>query len=278
MAIDLHLHSTESDGTFTPEQLIDTAKDGGIDTVALCDHDTTSGLERFMKHAILKGVRAIPGVEISAMSSGGECHILGLNVPLQNTLLENALLHYRNSRIQRNFKIFEKLQALGYDVEFDDIEEYVHGTTAGRPHIARLLVDIGAAETIEDAFRKYLVKGAAAYVERYRFDPFEMVELLRNAGATVVLAHPGLLKMTEEELYDFICSLVKKGLDALEVYTPHNTDEQVIMLENIAAKLNLLCSGGSDFHGENKVGHVIGFYRSDISVPACVRKVADLRK
>lgn len=274
MGIDLHLHSTESDGTYTPEQLIDAAKEGGIKTIALCDHDTTSGVERFLKYASLKGVNAIAGVEISAMSSGGECHILGLDLPLHNVSIEAALQRYRDSRVQRNYKIFEKLQAIGYDVEIDDIAEYAQGTTAGRPHIARLLVDIGAAETIEDAFRKYLVKGGAAYVERFRLDPFEMVELLKTAGATVVLAHPGLLKMTNEELYGFISALREKGLDALEIYTPHNTDEQIVFLEETADRLDLMRSGGSDFHGENKIGHVIGYYREGLLVPDCVCKVA----
>jgi 3',5'-nucleoside bisphosphate phosphatase len=275
MTIDLHLHSTESDGTYTPEQLIDAAKEGGIDTVALCDHDTISGIDRFIKYSNSKGIRAIAGVEISAMSIGGECHILGLHLSLHSEELECALQRYPDLRIQRNYKIFQKLQLLGYDVEVDDILKYAQGTTAGRPHIARLLVDIGAAENIEDAFRKYLVKGASAYVERFRFDPYEMVALLKSAGATVVLAHPGLLKMTEEQLYDFVSELVEKGLDALEVYTPHNTDEQITMLEKTAEKLKLLCSGGSDFHGENKVGHVIGYYRNGSLVPDCVNKVAD---
>jgi 3',5'-nucleoside bisphosphate phosphatase len=273
MPIDLHVHSTESDGTFTPEQIVDTAKVGGIDTVALCDHDTTSGLEKFISYANDKGINAVTGVEISATSSAGECHILGLNFPLHCIPLEDALQKYRNARTQRNVKIIEKLHNLGFEVSIEELCAYAKGTVAGRPHIARLLIDKGGAVSIDDAFDRFLTQGAVAYVERPKMDPFKMISLLKQSGATVVLAHPGLLRMQESELEEFVYALVKRGLDALEVFTPHNTDEQILFLKTLADKFKISCSGGSDFHGDNKPGHRIGFYREALLVPEFVKEI-----
>lgn len=278
MPIDLHVHSTESDGTFTPAQIIETAKAGGVDTVALCDHDTTSGLEDFISCASRNGIHAIAGVEISASSSAGECHILGLNIPLTCVPLENALQKYRIARALRNEKILEKLGALGFTITTEELMTYAKGTVAGRPHIARLLIDIGAAVSIDDAFDRYLAQGACAYVERPRMDPFEMVSLLKKSGATVVLAHPGLLKMNESELEKFVSALVKTGLDALEVYTPHNSDAQIVYLKALVDQFKIRASGGSDFHGDNKPGHKIGFYREDRMVPECVKNILAVKK
>lgn len=273
MPIDLHVHSTESDGTFSPKQIVDTANALGIDTIALCDHDTTSGLEPFISYASNRGINAITGVEISASSSAGECHILGLNFPLHCIPLENALAKYRDARAQRNLKIMEKLRNLGVIVSIDELNTYAKGTVAGRPHIARLLIDKGVAVSIDDAFDRFLAQGAIAYVERPRMDPFEMVSLLKRSGAKVVLAHPGLLRITGTELENFVYSLVKTGLDALEVFTPHNTDEQIQFLMILAEKFKIGCSGGSDFHGDNKPGHRMGFYREALMVPELVKDI-----
>jgi predicted metal-dependent phosphoesterase TrpH len=273
MPIDLHVHSTESDGTFTPEQIVDTAKVSGIDTVALCDHDTTSGLEKFISYANHKGINAVTGVEISATSSAGECHILGLNFPLHCIPLEDALLKYRNARSQRNVKIIENLRNLGFEVSIEELDAYAKGTVAGRPHIARLLIDKGGAASIDDAFDRFLTQGAVAYVERPKMDPFKMISLLKQSGAKVVLAHPGLLRMQEAELEEFVDALVKRGLDALEVFTPHNTDEQILFLKTLVDKFKIGLSGGSDFHGDNKPGHRIGFYRETLMVPEFVKGI-----
>jgi predicted metal-dependent phosphoesterase TrpH len=273
MPIDLHVHSTESDGTFTPEELIDSAISNEIDTIALCDHDTISGVTAFLQYAQGKKVRAIAGVELSAFSDGGECHILGINIPLNNMELNAALEGYRNSRIVRNDGIVKKVNELGISISNQDVCVYSKGEIAGRMHIAKVLVDKGVAGSIDDAFRKFLVQGAPAFVDRLKMDPFEMVELLKRTGANVVLAHPGLLHMDEETLFNFVNKLVESGLDALEVYTPHNTDAQIEMLSKMAESLNLMKSGGSDFHGENKTSHEIGFYRTGVYVPDTVYSI-----
>jgi 3',5'-nucleoside bisphosphate phosphatase len=273
MPIDLHVHSSESDGTFTPEELIDSAISNEIDTIALCDHDTINGVRTFLDYAQGKKVRAVAGVELSAFSDGGECHILGINIPLDNEELNKALQRYRDNRIVRNHGIIEKLNELGISISDNDVSYFSKGEIAGRMHIARVLVDKGAAASIDEAFRKYLVKGARAFVDRLKMDPFEMVALLKRTGAIVVLAHPGLLHMDEEILFNFVKKLVVSGLDALEVYTPHNTDTQITMLSRMADSLKLMKSGGSDFHGDNKTGHTIGFYRPGVYVPNTVYSI-----
>ena len=270
MPIDLHVHSTESDGTFTPNELVDIAFSNKVDTMALCDHDTISGVRAFLNYAQGKNIRAIAGVELSAFSDGGECHILGINIPLDNEALNTAIDTYQNSRVVRNDAIIWKLNKLGVSISHQDVSTFSKGEIAGRMHIARVLVDKGAAGSIDDAFRKFLIKGGPAFVERLKMNPFEMVALLKRTGAKVVLAHPGLLHMKEKNMFDFVKKLVASGLDALEVYTPHNTDSQIIMLSRIADSLNLIKSGGSDFHGENKAGHEIGFYRPGVQVPDSV--------
>lgn len=273
MPIDLHLHSSESDGTFTPEELVDTAIRNEIDTIALCDHDTISGVRTFLDYARGKKISVVAGVELSAFSDGGECHILGINIPLENNELNGALENYRTNRIVRNNRIIEKLNELGIPISDADVSVYSKGEIAGRMHIARVLVDKGAAVSIDDAFRKFLVKGALAFVDRLKMDPYEMVKLLKRTGARVILAHPGLLRIDEDTLITFVKKLADSGLDALEVYTPHNTDTQIEMLSRVADSFHLMKSGGSDFHGENKSGHEIGFYRPGVYVPDTVYSI-----
>lgn len=276
--IDLHVHSTESDGTFTPEQIIRFAKENGIDTVALCDHDTTSGLEIFIYYARKIGITAIPGIEISAVFSEGNCHILGLNIPLQYKPLENLLQKYRESRKQRNYLIIDKLCKLGIAISVDELNKQATGISVGRPHIAQLLVEKKAALSIDDAFRKYLIKGALAYVERFRLNAEEIVSVLKQSGATVVLAHPGMINISEDEMQKFTEALKDRGLDALEIFTPHNTDEKILFLKELADKLDLKYSGGSDFHGTKKPDNKMGYYRDGIPVPESVKNIIDLNR
>ncbi len=276
--IDLHVHSTESDGTFTPEQIVRFAKENGIDTVALCDHDTTSGLESFIYYARQIGITAIPGIEISAVFPKENCHILGLNIPLQYKPLESILKKYRDSRNQRNSLIIDKLCKLGIVISVNELNKYATGTSVGRPHIAQLLVEKKAALSIDDAFRKYLIKGALAYVERFRLNAEEIVSVLKQSGATVVLAHPGLINISEDEMKRFIKALKDRGLDALEIFTPHNTDEKIFFLKELADKMDLKYSGGSDFHGAKKPDNKMGYYRDSIPVPEYVKNVIDLKR
>lgn len=270
--IDLHTHSSASDGTDTPEQLIKKAADQNISTIALCDHDTTSGLTEFLSHASRLNVKAVPGIEISAEWENGNCHILGLNININDSSFQRILSKFREGRDLRNYKICKKLKDLCLDVSMSEVTHFAKGEVVARPHIANVLVSKGYCQSINEAFEKYITKGAPAYVERYRLKPSEAIEELKQNGARVFLAHPAQLKLTPDALNTFVISMVHHGLDGLEVYSPYTKDEEIALYYNICKDLNLKASGGSDYHGKNKSDHVLGYYRADKKIPDIVEK------
>lgn len=265
--VDLHTHSSASDGTDSPEQLVDFAFKQGISTIALCDHDTTSGLPSFLSHAESLPVNAIPGIEISAECEKGNCHILGLNIDIHNKEFEKVLKKLRDGRELRNGLICQKLAKLGISINIEEISEFANGDIIARPHIARVLVKKGYCSSIDDAFNRYLTKGAPAYVERFRLLPSEAITLLKNSGAKVVLAHPVQLKLDFPSLGNFVSNLKDYGLDGIEVYTPYTPDKAISYYVMLCKELNLKASGGSDYHGANKPDHLLGYYRQDTPIP-----------
>jgi predicted metal-dependent phosphoesterase TrpH len=267
MLIDLHVHSSESDGSFSVESLIDYAIEKGLGALALCDHDTTSGLRRFVSYGKQKSIRAIPGVEISAAWEKGNCHILGLGVQSHNGPLEDALSKIRDSRDNRNGKIIAKLNRLGIDITLKEAESLAGGDVVGRPHMARIMREKGLVASVQEAFDRYLAKGAPAYVDRYRLEPSKAVALLHQAAHLVVLAHPSQLCLSPEKLETFIASLVPHGLGAIEAYTPYDRDDAHGIYLALASKYNLAVTGGSDFHGESKPDHRLGYYGDNLPIP-----------
>lgn len=273
MLIDLHTHSTCSDGTLTPEELVKLSSQNHIEVIALTDHDTTSGLPQFLSYAEKYKITAVPGIELSAEWKTGHCHFVGLNVKTNNTELESVLVKIRFGRNIRNEEILCKLNQLGYPLTMDLVKKYACGEVVARPHIARALVEAGYVNTLQDAFDRFLEKGAAAYVERFRLDPSDAVRVLKGAGATVVLAHPDQLRITDDKLKGFASELVTCGLDGIEVYTHNCTDGRIRSLIDLAEDLGLKCSGGSDFHGENKPERKLGFYKNELAIPENVLDV-----
>jgi hypothetical protein len=267
MMNDFHTHSNCSDGPYSPEGLVDYAQSCNVKTLALCDHDTTGGNDRFMAQGEKCGVRTIPGVEISATWPSGNCHICGLGVRNDYGPLEEVLAEIRGSRGGRNEKIVARLNELGMNVTMEEIKEYAGGDVVGRPHIARLLKDRGYVGSVQEAFDTYLAKGKAAYIDRYRLDPPDAVALLAAAGAMPVLAHPSQLTISVERIRSLTIELKAKGLGGIEVYTPYSDDTLVAAMERLAGELRLLKTGGSDFHGESKPDHLLGYYRTDIPIP-----------
>jgi len=265
MLLDLHVHSTESDGSLSPEQLVDYAVDKGISALALCDHDTTSGVTRFVSYGESKNIRALPGVEISATWETGNCHILGLGVSDNNAALEETLLKIRDSRGGRNEKIIAKLNALGIAITLAEAQGLAGGDVVGRPHMARIMHEKGFVESVQEAFDKYLAKGAPAYVDRFRLKPYKAVALLRQAAKLVVLAHPSQLRIAPDKLEEFVAGLVPHGLGGIEAYTPYNGELKLYL--ELAQKHNLAVTGGSDFHGESKPDHVLGYYGDGLAIP-----------
>ena len=266
--VDLHAHSSASDGSFSPRELVDFAARRNLGTLALCDHDTTSGLDEFISCSKQTAIHAVRGVELSATWKTGNCHIVGLGVNDNYGPLEDLLQDFRDSRDNRNVKIVDRLNKAGIAVTLDEIESIAGGDVVARPHIARVMMHKGYVASTQEAFDKYLAKGAPAYVDRFRLDPENAVEILSEASAKVVLAHPSQLKLDVPELDTFVKKLAPFGLAGMEVYTPYTSDEVLDEYVAIAKKYDLYVTGGSDFHGESKPDHFLGHYRADKVIPS----------
>jgi len=264
---DFHVHSNESDGRFSPETLIDVAIKNGVSAIALCDHDTTAGARRFAQYGRERGVKALPGIELSAKWEGGNCHLLGLAVSDSHEPLEAVLIKTRESRDKRNSRILEKLASLGIDVSPEQLRSEAGGEVVARPHIADALLKGGYVNSIQEAFAKYLSHDGLAYVDRFRLEPADAVKLLRDAGAFVSLAHPRQMAVGDSELFDTLAALKKAGLQGVEVYSPDTSDEQIRAYGEMAAKLGLSPTGGSDFHAPGRGGREIGYYREGTPIP-----------
>jgi predicted metal-dependent phosphoesterase TrpH len=247
--IDLHTHSSYSDGSLSPRELVQLAKEKKLRAIALTDHDTVAGLKEAAAAGVELDVEVVPGVEISAQYPPGTMHILGYYLnPAHPDLLE-ALKKLQQARADRNPKIIQRLQALGLDISTNEVLDLSAGQV-GRPHIAKALVNKGYASSIDEAFSRYLKKGAVAYVEKFRFPPDEAIDIIRKAGGIAVLAHPFTLGINKpDELALLVQELAEVGLEGIEVFYPGHTKEMVVIYEEVAARLGLVCTGGSDFHG-----------------------------
>jgi predicted metal-dependent phosphoesterase TrpH len=263
--IDLHTHSTFSDGTFTPLQLVKYAEEKGLKAFALTDHDTTEGVKE--AKSIETDVEVISGVEISTRYDKKEIHIVGLYVNENDADLNKQLKYYREKRVTRNFEILEKLNSLGVNITIDDVKESCTGDVISRAHIAKALVSKGFVGSYTEAFDRYLGDNKCAYVPRETLNYEESMELITKAGGVPVLAHPLLYKMSDTNLENMMVKLRQKGLKAVEVYysTHSNSDTQHIMA--MANRVGLIYSGGSDFHGATKPKIDMGTGMGKLAVP-----------
>ena len=263
--IDLHTHSTFSDGTFTPLQLVKYAEEKGLKAFALTDHDTTEGVKE--AKSIETNVEVMSGVEISTRYDKKEIHIVGLYVNENDADLNKQLKYYREKRVTRNFEILEKLNSLGVNITIDDVKESCTGDVISRAHIAKALVSKGFVGSYTEAFDRYLGDNKCAYVPRETLNYEESMELITKAGGVPVLAHPLLYKMSDTNLENMMVKLRQKGLKAVEVYysTHSNSDTQHIMA--MANRVGLIYSGGSDFHGATKPKIDMGTGMGKLAVP-----------
>ena len=278
--VDLHTHSSCSDGTFTPAGLVDEGLRRGLYAIALTDHDTVEGNTSFLAAAALHGARAIAGVEISAEYAHpegstrgrdeGEMHILGY-FSAWGAVAESgmaALTEIRHNRDERNPQIVRKLQELGCDITYEEIVRHADNDVVGRPHIAAVLIEKGIVRNTQEAFDRYLSKFAPAFVRKKVFPPERAIRLIADAGGIPVLAHPKTLEIKSDAvLHSVIGQLVAQGLRGIEAYYPIHDPRDVERQLSCAKEFGLLVTGGSDFHGANKPDIALGTGFGRLAVP-----------
>lgn len=275
--VDLHIHSTASDGSLSPREIIETAEDAGLRAIAITDHDTVDGSVEACQYQDTSSVEILPAIEFSVRYDLGGMHILGYLIRVDDVSLIEAVRVVQEARAKRNRQIVDRLQGLGLDASYDEISKVSGGGQVGRPHIAQVLVNKGFAESIDDAFIKYLRKGSPAYVERYRFPPMEAIQTILQAGGVPVLAHPFTLNAKSEwDLERTVVGLKEAGLKGLEAYYPAHGPVRTRQYERLAHRHGLLVTGGSDFHGAIKPEIHIGFGRGDLRIP--YRLVEELKR
>ena len=265
--IDLHTHSTCSDGLLSPVELVDLARTAGLRALALTDHDTVDGIGEALEHGRSIGLEVVAGLEVSAWHDHIPMHILGYCFDPGHAGLRERLERVQQGRHERNVRIVEKLRQLGIDVSMELLGEISGRGQTGRPHIARMLVELGAVPTVELAFTRYLRRGAAAYMERFRYRADEAIAMIGEAGGVAVLAHPSAIDPAPASLEEVLAGLKRAGLTGIEALYPGHSAKTVRQLRRLAEKLDLLITGGSDFHGDRRSGAVLAGGSSGILVP-----------
>ncbi|MEU2425937.1 PHP domain-containing protein [Streptomyces sp. NPDC007851] len=252
MRVDLHCHSTASDGTDTPAELVRNAAAAGLDVVALTDHDTTRGYAEAVA-ALPEGLTLVTGAELSCRVDGVSMHMLAyLFDPEEPALLAEREL-VRDDRVPRAQSMIAKLNALDVPVTWEHVERIAGGGSVGRPHVASALVELGVVPTVSDAFtEEWLADGGRAYVEKHETDPFEAIRLVKGAGGVCVFAHPAAAKRGRTVPESTIAELAAAGLDGIEVDHMDHDDDARTRLRGLAAELGLLVTGSSDYHGSRK--------------------------
>lgn len=272
-ACDLHIHSSASDGTLTPSQILALSIDRQLGAIALTDHDTIDGAKELLAANIPPSIKFMTGVEISAtpppsFRCPGSFHILGYDIDLEDPSLNQTLNTLQEARKNRNPQIIARLNALGIAISLNDVEQEAADSQLGRPHIARVMIKNGFARSIDEAFDKYLGKGKPAYVDKYRLSSAQAVSLISAAGGIPVLAHPSLLETdSPQELERLLTTLKDMGLKGIEVYYPSHSLEQTALYARLAIRHRLLQTGGTDFHGNLKPDIQIGTGRGKLLVP-----------
>lgn len=244
MSVDLHVHTTASDGTLTPEQAVRTAIECGITHLGICDHDSVDGCAPAIAEASGTALEVVPGVELSAQSQQVGIHILGYFLDHTSDALHLRLLALRDTRMDRAQAMVDALADAGFSLTMEGVLEHAGNGSIGRSHIARALLAAGDVDTIEEAFARYIGRHGLYYIEKELMDGSEAIALIHAAGGAAVLAHPGISQADE-----VIASLVDSGLDGIEALHVQHSDDQRSHYRRLAESLGLIVSGGSDFHG-----------------------------
>ena len=265
--IDLHCHSTFSDGSLPPERLVEEAVRIGLSALALTDHDTTAGVPRFLAAGAGRPIRLVPGVELSVDCSSGVMHMLGYWMDLANPELVRQMEWIRDGRAMRNRAMLEKLNALGFAMTWEEVAAFAGEDVVGRPHFAQVMLQKGYAKDKNEAFDKWLGDGKPGYADRPRLTAEVAVSLIRQAGGVAVLAHPFSLRVSKDAMASLFIELAAAGLAGVECYYSEHSADLTKEYLAMARKANLVPTGGSDFHGEVSPGIKLGFGFGGLNVP-----------
>jgi predicted metal-dependent phosphoesterase TrpH len=265
--VDLHVHSTASDGSLSPRQLIELARKLGLRALSITDHDTLEGVIDALDHPPHQLPEIVSGVEMSADVPFGGMHILGYLVHLGKSPLQAVLRRLQEGRQERNRKIIARLRHLGVEITYDEVLRASREGQTGRPHFASVLMQKGYVRSFHEAFSRYLAKGRPAYAERFRPQVSDAIDAIRAAGGVAVLAHPFTLETGDERNFEGeLKRLCDKGLQGMEVYYPDHGPGQVARYERLARTYGLVATGGTDFHGEAKPGIHMGVGKGDLRI------------
>lgn len=260
MFADLHLHTCFSDGTFTPEELVERGSRLGVVAMALTDHDTVEGCARMEAACRAHGIDFAPGTELTAERGGSEVHLLGYFIDTGNPKLVAELKKFQAVRQNRIYEIVSCLNGLGIPLQAETVFKLANCCAPGRPHVGRALVQEGYCDSLDEAFERFLKKHRPAWVPKCKISAFEAMDLIHEAGGMAVMAHPGLNRTD-----DFIPMLVERGLDGIECYHSKHTPAMTARYLKIAERYKLLITGGSDCHGFSKGKPLIGTVQLEVS-------------
>jgi predicted metal-dependent phosphoesterase TrpH len=242
--LDLHIHTTFSDGDMAPEQVVAEAKNLGLAGIAITDHDEVDGVEVATESAGDSGFRVVPGVELSTSDGKSDIHILGYLIDIRNEELLRYLELFRDARLKRGIRMVERLRDMGVNIEVDSVLEIAGEGAVGRPHIAAALLQNGCVKSVEEAFKQYIGFNSPAYVPKYQLKPSDAFRLIRGAGGVGAMSHPGTTRRD-----DLITDFIANGMRALEVYHPKHGEADIARYKRLAEKMGLVITGGSDSHG-----------------------------
>ena len=256
--VDLHLHTTHSDGTLTPTELVDLCARNGLKVIAVSDHDSTEGVAEAQVAAIKHGIEVIPAIELSVDVPDNEIHMLGYFIDVQDAGFQDLLKEFRAGREDRGRHMVERLRLLGMEIDWEEVERIADGGAVGRPHIAQAMIERGYVSGWQEAFDRYIGRTGPAYVERVRLEPREAVRALLDNGALPAMAHPLYYEREDtQKLRNVVSELKDAGMVGLEVHYGEFSESEIDMLANIAAEFDLVPCGGSDYHASGKPGEII---------------------
>lgn len=256
--IDLHSHSTASDGTYTPQEIIDLAIKNNVSALAITDHDTVDAIKEAKTYCAHKDIEFISGIEFSTTLESKEIHVVGLFIDEDSPALQEHLQRMQKDRLTRNTLMVQRLNELGYDITLEEVENIAMGNIITRAHFAKLLLQKKYFKEMSTIFEELLGCGQPGYVERDPFTPYEAIDIIHKSGGLAILAHPTLYNMAQPDLDCLVGHLKGAGLDGIEAYYSSYSLQDTQDMTALGKKYALLLSGGSDFHGDNRPGVTLG--------------------